>query len=217
MVRGDDFLGRQPDGRLEPRPQRAAPDVGHHVERMPGRFARIVERENVGVLQVGDGGDLPEELSDADPAHRFGGDDLHRDEPAVARVPGKVDGPHATLTQLGIDQVAIGDGATEIGIGPRRDPALDLEQFFEREPQNFEHRLPTLGRGIGVLAVDDFGPVSSGEPELQGPVVLAQGALGQECEEPVLLQADAHRSRIGDSAGITVLTRPHRLPGRRRA
>ncbi len=112
------------------------------------------------MLEVGDGGDLAKELGDPDAADRLGRDDLHGDGAAVARVAGKVDGAHAALAQLGIDQVAIGDRAAKIDVGPGRDPGLDLEQLVEGKAEHLEHPLPGLGRGIRMLAVDDLGPVA---------------------------------------------------------
>ena len=77
------------------------------------------------MLEVSDGSDLTQELRDADAAHGLGGDDFEGDDAAESDVAGEVDGAHAALAQLGVDEVAIGDGAAEVAIGPGRRFGID--------------------------------------------------------------------------------------------
>jgi hypothetical protein len=188
-----DGLGRgEPGQPVQAGTERSLPDVGHHVERVAGRLARVEQREDVGVLELGDRGDLPEELGHPDAAHRFGADHLDRDGSTVAHVAAEVHGAHATGAQLGVDQVAVGDGPAEVGVGPGLDAGLDLEEVLQGAGQGLQHPGPGPGGGVRVLAVDDLGPVAAGDAELQGPVVLGEAAVGQELTETLLFEANAH-------------------------
>ena len=144
------------------------------------------------MLELGDGRDLPKELRHPYAAHRLGGDDLHGDRSAVAHVPAQVHGAHAAGAQLGVDQVAVGDGPAEVGIGPGLDAGFDLEEVLQGAGQGLQHPGPGPGGGVRVLAVDDLGPVAAGDAELQGPVVLGEAAVGQELTETLLFEANAH-------------------------
>jgi len=119
----------------------------------------------------------------------------------VPDVAGEVDRPHAALAQLGVDDVAIGDRAAEVYVGPGRSLGLNLEEVVERQPEHLEHPLAGFRGRVRMLPVDDLRPVAAGEAELEGPVVLAQAALGEEGEQPLLVETDSHAGESRVRAG----------------
>ena len=97
----------------EPRAERLPLDVGHGVVEQPGGFARVMEREDVGVLQPGGGLDLALEALGAEGGAELGPQDLQRDPPAVLEVFGEVDRGHPAAAELALDPVALGQGSLE--------------------------------------------------------------------------------------------------------
>jgi len=105
--RGD--VLRQPDGlgdrqravAIEPRPQRSAGDMRHHVIQPPGLGARIVKRKDVRVRQPGDGFDLAKEPFRTDRLGRLGLHDLQRDAAPVLRIVRQIHRGHSALAQGG--------------------------------------------------------------------------------------------------------------------
>jgi hypothetical protein len=84
-------------------------DIGHHVEQEPLGRARVVQRQDVTVLQVGGDLDLLEEPLGADHGGQFRPQHLERDLAVVLDVVRQVHRRHAALAQLALDDVAIGD------------------------------------------------------------------------------------------------------------
>jgi hypothetical protein len=66
--------------------ERLALDVGHDVEDWPAGFARIVERQDVRVLQVGRRLDLGQEPVGADHGRQLGAQDLEGNLAVVLEV-----------------------------------------------------------------------------------------------------------------------------------
>ena len=93
VVRRSSRPSRAADGELvlprEPIAQALALDVGHHVEHQPRRFPRIVQRENVGVLQIGGGLDLGQESLASQDGGELGLEHLDRDLAVVAHSEGE--------------------------------------------------------------------------------------------------------------------------------
>ncbi len=92
----------------QPLPQRLALDVGHHVVEEAFGLARIVQREDVRVLELRRGLDLGEEALLAHHGRELGPEHLDRHPAVVLQVIGEVDGGHAALAELPLDAVAVG-------------------------------------------------------------------------------------------------------------
>jgi len=88
--------------------QRLALDVGHDVVEEPVGLTRVVQRQDVRVLQVGRGLDLGQETVGADDRGQFGPEHFEGDLAVVLHVVGQVDRGHAALTEFGFDDVAVG-------------------------------------------------------------------------------------------------------------
>src|SRR5438034_571690 len=84
----DRLLDRKQLLAVEPLAQGFARDVGHHVEEEPVRFARVVQRQDVGVIQLGGDLDLAEKPFGPDGGRQLGPEDLDRDLAAVLQVVG---------------------------------------------------------------------------------------------------------------------------------
>ena len=70
---------------VEPGPERLPLHVGHHIVEQPGRFARIEQGENVGMIQPGGEGDLAEEPLGAEGAGSSGLSTLRATERSCLR------------------------------------------------------------------------------------------------------------------------------------
>ncbi len=93
---------------LEPFPERFALHVGHDEEDRVLDPAGIVQRQDVGMLQVGGGLDLLEEPLGADAAREVVVHDLDRDLAIVAGVVREEDLGHAPGADLALERVAVG-------------------------------------------------------------------------------------------------------------
>ena len=98
---------------VDPLAQRLPLHEGHDVVEDPALVPRIVEPEDVRVLQVGGRLDLGQEALPADHGGEFGLQDLDRDLAAVLHVLGEVDDGHAALAQALEDAVAAVEGGGE--------------------------------------------------------------------------------------------------------
>jgi hypothetical protein len=74
---------------VQPGAQRLALDVGHDVEQEPVRLARVVERQDVGMIEMGRELDLTEKALGPQRSGDLGIEDLDRDRAAVAQVLGR--------------------------------------------------------------------------------------------------------------------------------
>ncbi len=95
---------------VQPVAQGLSPHVRHDVEQQAVRAARVVQREDVRVLEVGGDADLVEEPLRADDGREVGPQDLHGDVALVAQVLAEIDRGHAALAQLPLDAVVLGEG-----------------------------------------------------------------------------------------------------------
>jgi len=93
--------------------QRLALDVRHDVVEESRRFTRIVQRQNVGVLQVGGDFDFLQEPLGPDHGRQLRLQDLERHLSIVLGVVGQIHGGHATLTEFALDDIAVNQGGTE--------------------------------------------------------------------------------------------------------
>jgi len=90
-----------------------AVDVGHDVEEQPIGGARVVQRQDVGVLQRGRHLDLAEEALFAERGGELLAQDLHGDLAVVLEVVREIDRGHAPRAELALDAVAVGQGEGE--------------------------------------------------------------------------------------------------------
>jgi hypothetical protein len=110
------YLDQDPDGVVdrqlapvgEPGPERLTLDVRHDVVEEPARFTRVVQREDVGMLELGRELDLAEEALGAERGGELGPEHLEGDQSLVPEVPREVNGGHAALPELALDGVAAG-------------------------------------------------------------------------------------------------------------
>ena len=120
VERARDLL-RQPHGlvdrqlllALQAVAQRLPFHVRHDVEEEVVGLARIVQREDVRVLEVGGDADLVEEPLGADDGREVGPQDLHGDAALVAQVLAQVDRGHPARAHFALDAVAVGEGRAE--------------------------------------------------------------------------------------------------------
>ena len=91
---------------VDPIPERLSLHERHHVEEEAVRLARIEQRQDVRMLEVGCRLDLGQESLGPDHRGQLGLEDLQRDLSLVFEVVGQVDRRHAALTELTLDGVA---------------------------------------------------------------------------------------------------------------
>ncbi len=84
--------------------------IGHHIVEKAVGHSRVVEAQDVGVLQVGGYPDLVEEPLAAQHSRKLWLEHLDRDLAVVLEVLGQVDRRHAALAELALDPVVVGQG-----------------------------------------------------------------------------------------------------------
>ena len=104
---------------VEPAPERLALDEGHDVEEEAVGLARVEQREDVRVLQVGGELDLGQEPLGADDGGELGPEQLEGDLPVVPEVLGQEDRGHAAGADLALDPVAVGRAPPGAGSAAR--------------------------------------------------------------------------------------------------
>jgi hypothetical protein len=87
--------------------------VGHHVIEEAVGVARVEQAEDVRMLQPRRHGDLPSETLGTEGRGQLGAQHLHRDHALVLEILGQVHRGHATLPQLPLDAVAVGQACPE--------------------------------------------------------------------------------------------------------
>ena len=98
----------------QPLAQRLALDERHHVEEEPIGVARVEQRQDVRMLQLGGGLDLGEEALGAEHGRELGVQHLDGDLAVVLEVLREIDRRHAARAELALDRVAIGKGCGEV-------------------------------------------------------------------------------------------------------
>jgi len=91
--------------------QRFALDVGHDVKQKAIGLPRIVQREDMRVLQVGGGLDLGQEPIGPDDGRQLRPQDFERYLAVVLDILGQVHRGHATGAEFALDGIALGEGA----------------------------------------------------------------------------------------------------------
>ena len=111
-----DVGDRQRSVARQPVAEGLALDERHDVEDKPVDLARIEEREDIRVAEVGRGGDLAQEAFVAERGGEFGAEDLHRDLAVVLEVLGEVHGGHPTGTEFPFDAVPVSERGGEVQV-----------------------------------------------------------------------------------------------------
>ena len=93
----------------EPVAERLALDERHGEPELAGRFARVVDGQDVGVLQPGGELDLALEALGAERGGELGEEHLEGDRAVVPEVLGEVDDGHAAAAELALERVAVGE------------------------------------------------------------------------------------------------------------
>jgi hypothetical protein len=113
---------------LEPLPQRLPFHERHHIVEQSRGLPRVIQRENVGVLQGRGDFDLAEEPLAAEHGRQVGFEQLDGDASAVLQVLGEKDDCHPAVAKLPFDPISIAECRGKL-----------LEEFHDRT-------LPTVGR-----------------------------------------------------------------------
>ncbi len=100
--------------RREPVAETLALDVRHGEPELARGLARVVDRQDVRVLQPGGELDLALEALGAQRAREIGVQHLERDRPVVPQVLGEEDGGHAAPPELALEPVAIRQAACKL-------------------------------------------------------------------------------------------------------
>ena len=100
---------------VETVPQRLPVHVRHDVVDQSVDLAAVVQRENVGMLEVGRDVDFGEESPRGARGHQYGTQDLDRHRPVVPEVAREVDRGHAAGAELALDVIT----ASQSGPDPR--------------------------------------------------------------------------------------------------
>ena len=94
--------------------QRLALDVWHDVVEDPGRLTRVVQREDVGVLELSRKFDLAEEALGAKRGGELRAEYLEGNQTLVSQVPREIDRGHPALPELALDGVAVTQGVNKL-------------------------------------------------------------------------------------------------------
>src|SRR6266851_4844223 len=92
---------------MQPLPQRLALHERHDVIQQTGGLARVEQREDMRMAELGGEADLTEEALGAQHGAQLGAQDLDGHAPLVFPVLCEVNGCHPPLAQLALDRVAI--------------------------------------------------------------------------------------------------------------
>jgi len=111
-----------------PSAQRFPRDERHHIKEQAIRVARVEQRQNVRVLELGGGPDLGQEPLATDGGREVGVQYLDRDLSVVPHIMGEVDRRHAAGAQLALNAIPALDGRSESGLKAACDLGLDHEQ-----------------------------------------------------------------------------------------
>jgi hypothetical protein len=88
-------------------------DVGHHVIEETIDFARVVQRQNVRMIQSRGSLDLAQKAIGPQRSGKLGMQDLQRNETLVLAILREVDGSHAAAAELAVDGVCLGEGGAK--------------------------------------------------------------------------------------------------------
>jgi hypothetical protein len=89
-------------------PERLALDVGHDVEQQPVGLARVVQRQDVGVGELGRDADLTQEPLGAERGRELGAQHFECHQAIMSEIAREIDHRHPATTQLTLDRVTVG-------------------------------------------------------------------------------------------------------------
>jgi hypothetical protein len=95
-------------------PERLALHVGHGEPEPAGRFTRVVNRQDVRVVEPGGEPDLPDKPLGTQRVRQLGMEDLQGDGAVVPKIAGEIDRGHAATTELALDHVAVTESVGEL-------------------------------------------------------------------------------------------------------
>src|SRR5439155_9409224 len=96
-------------------PQRFPFRVGHDVVEESGCLSRVVQRQDVGVVEAGRGFDLAQKAVWTQGRRKLGLQNLDSDRAMVLEVCGEVDCRHPTAAELALDRVTVAKGGLQSG------------------------------------------------------------------------------------------------------
>ena len=99
---------------LDPPAQRLARNVGHHIVERAFELSRIVEREDVRMLQAREQCDLATETLRGLPIGDFGVNEFQRDLAVVPHIVREIDGRHPATADLALDSILSGDDCSAL-------------------------------------------------------------------------------------------------------
>jgi hypothetical protein len=105
--------------------------------------------------------------------------------------------------EFALELVARREGAADTGLIGEGEFLLALEELVFGDIEDLDQPEPCAGRGVGMPAVQQVRPMPAREPELDGPVVLADGGAGGKLAQ--LLGSEAKTQRI---PGVAVVRLP---------
>jgi len=111
----DRLVNRQLAVAGEPAPDVLAVHERHDVVEESLGLARVVQREDVGVLQPGGDLDLAEEAVRTQRGGQLGAQDLERHFAAVLEILREIHRRHPALSQLALQAIAVGQGVGQSG------------------------------------------------------------------------------------------------------
>ena len=94
--------------------QGAALDVWGDVVEEPVGFARVVERQQMGMVEPRGDPDLPEEALGAEHFGKPSLQHLERDHPVVPEIAREIDHGHSAVAHLALDRIAAGQGGLQL-------------------------------------------------------------------------------------------------------
>ena len=134
----------------EPLPERLALGERHHVVEQAAGLPRVVQRENVGVLEGGGDLDLAEEPVAAEDGRQLGLEHLDGDAAVVLQVLGEKDDRHPALAELALDAVAVAERRLSCSRRSMVRPFRVLERMCPARSGRASERLwgPASSRGV---------------------------------------------------------------------
>ena len=124
-------------------------DEFHHDEGSLVHLARVVDRDNVGVVKLGDRFGFPQQPRPPLSLHFIAGHELHRDLALQRRVEGAVDCTHTSMAKFFFEAIAIVEKRLAhklISSKWIRKLTLELGQWRKYKTQQLEIRVtPRLG------------------------------------------------------------------------
>jgi len=107
------FIDWQLFGVVQPIAQRDSRHARHHVVQRAARVARIKQRQDVRMTQLGRELDFAQKALSAERLREVGLEHLDCDVAVVLEVAREIHGGHATLPEFALDAVAVGEGLAQ--------------------------------------------------------------------------------------------------------